>query len=105
MTRLTFAHLLGGDTLRTDVYNPASAPAGQVCIEHAHVFLEFLLGMAAEGLAALDQDCLVQLVMEAYHREPPTVSEGRHLNKGQRSRKDDEETNSHKHACAHELHT
>ncbi len=75
VARPTFATVLIGNTLRAYIDDSASATTGQAGIEHARIFLELLVGVATEGLAALDQDCLVELMVEAHHWESATMSE------------------------------
>ena len=75
--------MLAGHICRTYVNNPAPTAAGQVGIEHAHILLQLLVGVATEGLATLDQHSLVELVVETHYGEPVTMSERRHLRRGE----------------------
>ena len=71
--------MLIGHTVWAYVHNLAPASTGEAGVEHAHVLLELLVGVATEGLAAFDEDSLVELVVEAHHREPVAMSKPSHL--------------------------
>lgn len=77
----TFAHVVMGNTLGTDIYDLPTTPTRKVCIEHAHIFFDFSLGMATEWLATLDQHGFSELMMETHHREP-TLPKWSYLGRG-----------------------
>ena len=74
----TFAHVMIGNTLRTDIYDLATTPAGEVSIEHVHVLLQLLLGVATVRLPTLDQHGLGELMVETHHGKT-AVSKRRYL--------------------------
>jgi hypothetical protein len=67
--RHTFAHVVLGDAMRTNVDDLSTAPTGQVGIEHTHILLEFLLGVATERLPALDKHSIGMLMVKTHDRE------------------------------------
>lgn len=69
-TNRTFAHVIIGNTLRTDIYDLATTPAGEISIEHAHILLQLLVGVATVWLPTLDQHSLGELMVETHHGEP-----------------------------------
>jgi len=48
-----------GNALWPDVHNLATDPVGKVGVEHAHVFLDLLLGVATKWLTTPDKNGLV----------------------------------------------